>query len=95
MIGFGLAVGLADRWAVPMLLVALLMLVLGGGADMASSAFATTMFKTAATDEVRGLLQGVFIVVVAGGRASPTPSTASPPRPSARPRRPPVAGSWW
>ncbi len=67
MVGFGLAVGLADRWQLPMLLVALLMLVVGGAADMASSAFRNAMLMTAASDEVRGRLQGVFIVVVAGG----------------------------
>ena len=67
MIGFGLAVGLADRWQGPMLLVSLAMLVIGGAADMASAAFRTSMLLSAATDEMRGRLQGVFIVVVAGG----------------------------
>jgi len=41
--------------------------VLGGAADMASSAFRNSMLMTAANDAVRGRLQGVFIVVVAGG----------------------------
>ncbi len=50
-----------------MLVAALVMLVVGGAADMASSAFRNAMIMTAATDEVRGRLQGVFIVVVAGG----------------------------
>lgn len=45
----------------------LVMLVIGGAADMASSAFRTTMLQEAASDDVRGRLQGVFIVVVAGG----------------------------
>jgi hypothetical protein len=67
MIGFGVAVALADRWQQPMLTAAVLMLVLGGAADMASAAFRTSMLMTAATDAVRGRLQGVFIVVVAGG----------------------------
>jgi MFS family permease len=67
MAGFGLAVGLADRWRTPMLVAALLMLVLGGAADMASAAFRTSMLQSAANDSVRGRLQGVFIVVVAGG----------------------------
>jgi MFS family permease len=67
MIGFGVAVGLADHWRTPMLVAALLMLVLGGAADMASSAFRNSMLMTAAADNVRGRLQGVFIVVVAGG----------------------------
>ncbi|GGO73932.1 MFS transporter [Nocardioides deserti] len=67
MTGFGLAVGLADQWRGPMLVVALLMLVVGGAADMASAAFRTSMLQAAATDSVRGRLQGVFVVVVAGG----------------------------
>ncbi|MCW2794415.1 MAG: major facilitator superfamily 1 [Nocardioides sp.] len=67
MVGFGVAVGLADHWRGPMLITAVLMLVLGGAADMASSAFRNSMLMTAATDSVRGRLQGVFIVVVAGG----------------------------
>ena len=71
MTGFGVAVGLADRgsesWQQAMLLAALLMLVVGGAADMASAAFRTSMLQSAATDSVRGRLQGVFIVVVAGG----------------------------
>ena len=67
MTGFGLAVGLADRWRMAMLSVALLMLVVGGAADMASAAFRTSMLQSAADDAVRGRLQGVFIVVVAGG----------------------------
>ncbi|MBZ5738112.1 MFS transporter [Nocardioides mangrovi] len=67
MAGFGIAVGLADHWRTTMLWVALLMLVIGGAADMASAAFRTSMLQSAATDAVRGRLQGVFIVVVAGG----------------------------
>ncbi len=43
------------------------MLVIGGAADMASAAFRSSMLQSAAADEVRGRLQGVFIVVVAGG----------------------------
>jgi MFS family permease len=67
MIGFGVAVALADHWMTTMLVIALLMLVLGGAADMASAAFRTSMLQSAADDAVRGRLQGVFIVVVAGG----------------------------
>ena len=71
MTGFGVAVGLADRgaqsWQQAMLLVALLMLTIGGAADMASAAFRSSMLQSAADDAVRGRLQGVFIVVVAGG----------------------------
>lgn len=67
MLGFGLAVGLADTWRGPMLVVAVLMLVIGGAADMASAAFRTSMLQSAASDAVRGRLQGVFTVVVVGG----------------------------
>ncbi len=67
MVGFGLAVGLADLARTPMLVFALLMLVVGGAADMASAAFRTSMLQSAADDAVRGRLQGVFIVVVVGG----------------------------
>ena len=67
MLGFGLAVGLADRWRLPMLAVAVLMLVVGGAADMASAAFRMSMLQSAASDDVRGRLQGVFTVVVVGG----------------------------
>lgn len=67
MTGFGIAVhfatGAPDHW----LWIGALFLVLGGAADMASAAFRQTMLLTAATDEVRGRLQGVFFVVVSGG----------------------------
>jgi MFS family permease len=65
--GFGLAVGLAGVSTNLMLAVAVLMLVVGGAADMASAAFRQSMLQSAAADAVRGRLQGVFIVVVAGG----------------------------
>ncbi len=67
MLGFGAAVALADTWRTPMLAAAVLMLVVGGAADMASAAFRISMLQTAASDEVRGRLQGVFTVVVVGG----------------------------
>ena len=38
-----------------------------GAADMVSAAYRTTMLQSAAPDELRGRLQGVFTVVVAGG----------------------------
>jgi hypothetical protein len=43
------------------------MLVIAGAADMASAAFRMSMLQASASDAVRGRLQGVFIVVVAGG----------------------------
>ncbi|MFA6574243.1 MAG: MFS transporter [Nocardioides sp.] len=71
MAGFGVAVALADRgadqWRTTMLAVAVAMLVVGGAADMASAAFRMSMLQTAGSDAVRGRLQGIFIVVVAGG----------------------------
>ncbi|MBM9460043.1 MFS transporter [Nocardioides sp. zg-536] len=74
MTGFGLTVlgadhlaggdvGAAHWW----LAAAVLMLVVGGAADMASAAFRSSMLLAAADDQVRGRLQGIFIVVVAGG----------------------------
>jgi MFS family permease len=70
MVGFGLAVLGADDApgrTVVWLSVALAMLVIGGAADMASAAFRTSMLQSATADGVRGRLQGIFIVVVAGG----------------------------
>ena len=67
MLGFGAAVSLADTWRWPMLVLAVLMLVVGGAADMTSAAFRTSMLQSAASDAVRGRLQGVFTVVVVGG----------------------------
>jgi MFS family permease len=71
MAGFGLAVALAgqgtERWRTTMLVVAVAMLVVGGAADMASAAFRMSMLQASASDAVRGRLQGIFLVVVAGG----------------------------
>jgi MFS family permease len=67
MIGFGLAGGLAHGTAGTALWVALAFLAIGGAADMVSSAFRNTILQQAASDDVRGRLQGVFTVVVAGG----------------------------
>ncbi len=67
MAGFGTAVLLADRWTTAMLVVALTFLAIGGAADVASAAFRSSMLQAAADDAMRGRLQGVFLVVVAGG----------------------------
>lgn len=67
MVGFGVAAMLAGYAPGLMLGVAVLMLAIGGAADMASAAFRTSMLQAAADDSVRGRLQGIFIVVVAGG----------------------------
>ncbi|AWK12733.1 MFS transporter [Streptomyces spongiicola] len=45
----------------------LVFLALAGCADTVSMVFRNTMLQTAAPDEMRGRLHGVFIVVVAGG----------------------------
>ncbi|MCB7135006.1 MFS transporter [Cellulosimicrobium marinum] len=42
-------------------------LALAGASDAVSAVFRQTILQTAAPDEMRGRLQGVFIVVVAGG----------------------------
>jgi MFS family permease len=42
-------------------------LALTGAADMVSAAYRSTILQVAAPDHLRGRLQGVFIVVVAGG----------------------------
>ncbi|RKN44089.1 MFS transporter [Streptomyces hoynatensis] len=56
--GFGLSGNL--WWAAAFL-------ALGGVADMVSMVFRSAILQSAATDEMRGRMQGVFTVVVAGG----------------------------
>lgn len=63
----GIAVGLAPGAATVMLVVALVALAVGGAADMWSAAFRQTILLANSDDDMRGRLQGVFIVVVAGG----------------------------
>ncbi|MFQ6171677.1 MFS transporter [Oryzobacter sp. R7] len=46
---------------------ALAAMAFAGGSDAVSAVFRTTILQTAAPDRMRGRLQGVFIVVVAGG----------------------------
>ena len=67
MVGFGLAGGLAGGTAGTFLWIAVAFLAIGGAADMVSAAFRSTILQQAASDELRGRLQGVFTVVVAGG----------------------------
>lgn len=64
---FGLSLEFASGFWTAALIIALLGLGLGGGADIISSAFRSTMLQEAASDDMRGRMQGVFIVVVAGG----------------------------
>ncbi|TNC28188.1 MFS transporter [Amycolatopsis alkalitolerans] len=56
--GFGLAHAL---W------LAIAFLVIGGAADMVSAIYRQSILQAAATDEMRGRMQGAFTVVVAGG----------------------------
>ncbi|HTY27160.1 MAG TPA: MFS transporter, partial [Mycobacterium sp.] len=67
MVGFGVAGGLAHGRAGTLLWIALVFLAIGGAADMVSAAFRSTILQEAASDDLRGRLQGVFLVVVAGG----------------------------
>ncbi|OKH79298.1 MFS transporter permease [Mycobacterium sp. ST-F2] len=67
MAGFGLAVGHATGRPDGFLWIALVLLAVGGAADMVSAVFRSTILQEAASDELRGRLQGVFTVVVAGG----------------------------
>ena len=68
---FGLVVVLAGRtgdggvtvWLLP----AALCCALAGIADSVSAVFRTTILQAATPDHLRGRLQGVFVVVVAGG----------------------------
>lgn len=47
--------------------LAVFWLAVAGGADMVSAVFRSSILQTAAPDEMRGRMQGVFIVVVVGG----------------------------
>ncbi|SII69343.1 Major facilitator superfamily MFS_1 [Mycobacteroides abscessus subsp. abscessus] len=64
---FGFSLEFASGFWTAALIVALFGLALGGGADIISAAFRSTMLQEAASDDMRGRMQGVFIVVVAGG----------------------------
>lgn len=57
-IGFGFA---------PTLWLAVLCLAVAGAGDMVSAVLRSSMLQLAAPDDMRGRMQGVFIVVVAGG----------------------------
>jgi len=61
------AVGLSALGAPGVLLLGVTFLAFSGAADMVSAAYRSTILQTAAPDELRGRLQGVFTVVVAGG----------------------------
>jgi MFS family permease len=59
--------GVAAAGLAGSLWLAVLLLAVGGAADLVSAVFRQTILQTYAPDEMRGRLQGVFTVVVAGG----------------------------
>jgi len=63
--GYGLAVGSVGLTS--LLWLGAIGLALSGAADMISAAYRSTILQVAAPDQMRGRLQGVFVVVVAGG----------------------------
>ncbi|WP_028934338.1 MFS transporter [Pseudonocardia spinosispora] len=60
-------IGVAAFGMLHALWLAVLCLAVGGAADLVSAVFRSTMLQVVATDEMRGRMQGVFMVVVAGG----------------------------
>jgi MFS family permease len=79
MVAFGLVLGAAALgWFAPegvsatnpnvvLIVAAVVAMAVAGGADNVSSIYRSTMMQAAVPDAIRGRLQGVFIVVVAGG----------------------------
>jgi len=67
-VGLGAPGGVdADHANVSMIVAAAVALAIGGAADNVSAIYRSTMLQAAVPDAVRGRLQGIFIVVVAGG----------------------------
>jgi len=71
-VAFGVILVVAGRTAPsrvvwPALLAAFLVLAIAGASDSVSSVFRNTILQTATPDAMRGRLQGIFLVVVAGG----------------------------
>jgi MFS family permease len=64
-IGWGVAVALAGL--AHQLWLAVALLAVAGASDLISAVYRQTILQTYAPDEMRGRLQGVFTVVVAGG----------------------------
>lgn len=67
MVGLGLAFEFAPYYTTAMLAASCVMLAIGGAADMASAAFRQGILLGETTEDMRGRLQGVFLVVVIGG----------------------------
>ena len=66
-LGFGATLFVTPHLRTPMLVLGLAFQMVAGAADVASAAIRSSMLQSAADDNVRGRLQGVFTVVVAGG----------------------------
>ncbi|MFI5494416.1 MFS transporter [Actinoplanes sp. NPDC051859] len=64
-VGWGVAVGFAGMASSLWLMV--LLLAIGGAADLVSAVYRQSILQVYAPDRMRGRLQGVFTVVVAGG----------------------------
>ena len=64
---FGLTLPFADDAKTLMLVLGLIFQMVAGAADVASAALRQSILQSATDDNVRGRLQGVFTVVVAGG----------------------------
>ena len=64
-VGWGGAVALSGL--AHQLWLAVVLLAVAGAADLVSAVYRQTILQTYAPDEMRGRLQGVFVVVVAGG----------------------------
>ncbi|MEV4637817.1 MFS transporter [Actinoplanes sp. NPDC049548] len=81
-VGWGVAVGFAGLATSLWLMV--LLLAVGGAADLVSAVYRQSILQVYAPDRLRGRLQGVFTVVVAGGprlgdlRAGATADLAGP-----------------
>jgi hypothetical protein len=60
-------VAVAASGVAPNLATAVMLLAVAGAADLVSAVYRQTILQTYAPDELRGRLQGVFVVVVAGG----------------------------
>jgi MFS family permease len=65
--GFAATIPLAAHLGDVALAIGVACLAIAGAADVASAAIRSSMLQSAADDRVRGRLQGVFTVVVAGG----------------------------
>ncbi|MFS0886529.1 MFS transporter [Aeromicrobium sp. 179-A 4D2 NHS] len=69
-VAYGASVAAAGFAAIGLpgvLWLALSLLALSGAADMISAAYRSTILQSAAPEQMRGRMQGLFIVVVAGG----------------------------